>query len=133
MFHLSRASISIVYAGGKINFESSKSLDVGEDPVVVNRIMDTDRQGGYLEFETGLNEPRRGTLTVQNVPSGKLSILNKLFSDKEVFNISVVDTKSNLSLTLSKCVFEKRPQQQTIDSESSFDVMLSVIYVKLEQ
>jgi hypothetical protein len=132
IFHLSRAVISIIYSGGKINFESASSLSSEDDPVQLQRIMDTDQKGGYLEFETGLNEPRMATLTVKNINTDKLDVLISLFETKEPFTLTLVDTKDGSAKIYSQAKFKIRPEQKVIDGDQSFDVALAMLFSKVE-
>ena len=131
-FHLSRAKVTLSYSGGKISFESPQSLDLGEDPVKTKRLMISTQDFGYLEYKTGLSEPRMATLTAQNLAKDKLFAMIGLHENQEHFTLTVVDTKTGDAQTLSDAVFESRPEQQTIDTGDSFDYKLTIMYTKLE-
>lgn len=131
--HLSRSVIAIAYSGGKINFQSTKEWDRGEDPVKTKRIMDTDRKGDFIEYEVGMNEPRMATLTVQNVSKDKRKILETLYTSKEKFTLTLTDSKDATTITLTNCVMESRPEQQIVGTDDNFDIKLSMLYVESKE
>lgn len=131
--HLSRSTIAIAYSGGKINFQSIKEWDRGEDPVKTKRIMDTNRGGGFIEYETGMNEPRMATLTVQNVSKDKRKILETLYTSKEKFTLTLTDSKDATTITLTNCVMEIRPEQQIVGTDDNFDIKLTMLYVESKE
>ena len=131
--HLSRSAIAIAYSGGKIKIQSPKEFNRGEDPVKTKRIMDTDRNGDFIEYEVGMNESRKANLTVQNVSKDKRKILETLYTSKERFTLTLVDLKDATTITLTNCVMESRPEQQIVGTDDNFDINLSVIYVESKE